>query len=318
MASSNLYERLFKNSVSNLEKNVVKKIKDNNTIKSDLANPHHRVISLPNIPRHAFAFKYGSRFFGRDEKMSSPTEKNSPMFGVHTMERVQDLLPTEAVFKMHSSSDVTILTPWYSLSSDMTLLFKSTQQHLTAEKGRLVIPLKRDNDMLLEFVVCAGLDDDDNVPNWVNDFSAEDLCIFTPPSLFVERKGVGIISLNMKDNDWTFVPKDQDICESDFLKVRSTYYKVLGCGRDMYNPNFDAVRFTTDFRKAANNAKYSIVKPPVFKGNIIWLHESALSLYRTVDFQLTKIDSDDYGQLNIRFQNACFNRIGFLVHDTAI
>ena len=271
---------------------------------------------MQNIPRHAFAYRYGSRFSGV-EVMSSPTDKTSPMFGVHTMERLQEIIPIEAIFKMHNSSDVTMSTPWYSLSTDMTLCFKN-KQYLTAEKGRLLIPLKRDGNSFLICVVCAGLDDDEKVPSWVEDFSAQDLHIFPPPSLFVERKGVGIISLNMKDSDWTFVPKDQEICDDDYLKIRSVYYKVLGLGRDMYNPNLDAVRFTTNFQKAANNAKYAIIKPPVFKGNVVWLHESALNLYRTVDFQLTKIDCDDDAQLNIRFQNACFNRIGFLVHDTAI
>ena len=76
------------------------------------------------------------------------------------------------------------------------------------------------------------------------------------------------------------------------------------------------MRFTRDFSKNAKKSKYSILKSPLFSGNTVWISKSAFEHHRTVDFQLKKIDTDNFGILDIKFQNACFNKLGFLVHDT--
>ena len=61
--------------------------------------------------------------------------------------------------------------------------------------------------------------------------------------LMFHSKGIGILNLHVKDNDWTYIPKDQGVCDGGYLKIISEYFQVLGIGRDMYHPNFDSIRF---------------------------------------------------------------------------
>lgn len=78
--------------------------------------------------------------------------------------------------------------------------------------------------------------------------------------------------------------------------------------------DFDVIYFKTIVTKTANNYKYKIVKSPTFRGNIAHMEKSYFNLYRGVTLQLNKIDADEYSQLDVTFQNACFNCLGFLVH----
>ena len=73
--------------------------------------------------------------------------------------------------------------------------------------------------------------------------------------------------MDKKDHDWSMVPKNQGITVGDFVKVRGMSYEVLGMAQDWANPNFDCVRFKTDFTKNANNSTYSIVPMPMLQGN---------------------------------------------------
>ena len=311
-----VYKKFFDSSVSNLEKNIVKKLRDSNTMRSTVANPYYRTVVLQNVSRLAFAFKYG-RYFVRDEILQQRTDNSSPLFGIDTIQRLVEIFPTNSLFKVLPARDVSFITPWYKLNTDTRIVFPD-EKIKTFEEGKLVIPIQKSGDKLQVFFVCGGLDDNDNIPEWVVDKSVEDLGFQPGPQEFVEKKGIGHISVNKKDYDWTYVPKDQEIEDNDYLRVRSCYYKVLGHCRDINNVNFDCVRFTTKFEKNSNHSTYGIIKPPVLKGNIAWLDVSELELHRTVEVHLTKLDTDGFGNLNVRFQNACFNSLGFLVHDTAV
>ena len=61
-----------------------------------------------------------------------------------------------------------------------------------------------------------------------------DLMLNATPDIYRHSKGIGILNLHVKDNDWTYIPKDQGICDGDYLKIMSEYFQVLGIGRDMY------------------------------------------------------------------------------------
>ena len=82
----------------------------------------------------------------------------------------------------------------------------------------------------------------------------------------------------------------------------------------MYRQNFDCAQFTLDFTKNARNCKYKMVKALIFCGNVLWLRKHCFNTYRTFAMQLRTIDGDDHGQLD---KNACFNKLGLLVHDIA-
>lgn len=169
------------------------------------------------------------------------------------------------------------------------------------------------------FFVSPGLDEEDNVPQWVRDLSPEDIGLSPLPSEFPETKGNGFLSIDKKNLDWTYVPQSQEINDGDIVRVRSDYYKVLGFCPDFYSPNFNAVRFTTDLKKNAKRATYGIIKPPILKGNLVSLPKIALNDHAPVTVVLSNIAKDDFhGTLNVTFKNACFNLLGFMVHDTAI
>ena len=139
----------------------------------------------------------------------------------------------------------------------MTLLF-GNKKTLIVDSGRLVIPLRR-KDGFSVFVPCTGLGDD-NVPQLVVDMTAQDLMLQPQPSMFRERQGVSVITLDKKCLDWA-LSTEQDINEHDFVRVRSAHYEVLGSSLDIYKPQYNAVGFTRDFLKSANSAPYFIIKP---------------------------------------------------------
>ena len=313
---SNLYERFFKNSCNNTRKQVIRKIKDSNTLKSNLTNPHYRTIILNDVARLPFSFEFGKNFIP-SERYGVGNDTVSPIFEITSIERLLQIIPASVVLKVQSSGDTTLITPWVKIANDMSIKI-SPQQRATFEAGKLGIPIRENELNVLVFFVCGGLDDNDLVPDWVVELGPKDLLVPVTPETYQECQGVGQINLDKKNKDWTSITKDQDISSGDFLRVRSAYYEVWGIGRDEFNPNFDCVRFRTDFSKNAKNASYGIVKNPIFHGNIAWIPKVALTKYNPITMQMTKTYCDGFGQLNIRFQNACFNKLGFLVHDTAV
>ena len=79
------------------------------------------------------------------------------------------------------------------------------------------------------FFVCGGLNDDDEVPAWVEDKMLHDFELNISQNNFKEIKGVGNITFDKKhDKDWAYIPKDQDINEGDLIKVSQQYYQILG------------------------------------------------------------------------------------------
>ena len=175
----------------------------------------------------------------------------SPIFTL--LHRWTSFFPASVIVKVLSSGDTTLITPWVSLTCDLSVKF-SQNKRTTFEAGKLGIPLKDDGKNTLVYFVCGGLDEYDNVPDWATELSPKDLSIPTAPGTYHETKGIGIVSLDKKNRDWTYVVKDQDIQVGDFIRVRSEFHEVLGIGRDTFNPNFDCVRFCHDFTNNANNA----------------------------------------------------------------
>ena len=53
-----MLKNLYKNLFNNTEKSVKKKLKDANTLKSNLGNPHNRQIVIPGVPRLLFSGVY--------------------------------------------------------------------------------------------------------------------------------------------------------------------------------------------------------------------------------------------------------------------
>ena len=311
-----IYESFFKNSCENVEKQVSRKLRDSNTLKSNLANPYYRCLIIGNIPRLAFAHKYGRNFLP-SERRGVGNDVVSPYFEIKTVDRLMESFSANVLLKVQSSGDTSLITPWVCLNTDISVKFPH-EKYTTFESGKLGLPLKQEDDKLLVFFVCGGLDEDDEVPAWVQEFTPKDLGIPVIPSSYMESKGLSTITLNKKNRDWSYVVKGQGICDGDFLKIRANYYEVLGIVGDCFQPNNECVRFCQDLHKNVNNAPFSIIKAPIFTGNVAWIPKNVFESYRPFSMQITKTDVNGYAQLDIRYQNACFNKLGFLVHDTAI
>ena len=184
--------------------------------------------------------------------------------------------------------------------------------------GKLVLPFIEKKGRTLVFFLCRWLTDEDEVPDWVEDFFPMDLKILSHPSVFMTSPGIGTITCNKKNLDWANIPREQEIEDGSLLKVRSEFHEVLGWSVDAFKPNLKSVRFTRNFSKNANNALYYICERPVMKGIMQWILNDCLSEYRPFTMKLDKIDKDQHGRLTLMCQNACFNKLGFLTHDTAV
>ena len=200
------------------------------------------------------------------------------------------------------------------------LSFKLTyqQKKATFGAGKLAIPIKEDDTRSLLFFVCSGLDENDEIPEWAVALNRSDLLIPDVLEVYQQVKGIGHINIEKVNKDWACIIANQDITDADFICVRQTYYEILDISNDAFNPNFDCVRFKNDFIRNARNASYTIIKRPTLYGNVCWVSKAALANHNEITMQLTKTNSDGYGQLNLKFQNACFNKLGFVVHDSAV
>ena len=82
---SSIYVTFFKNSVSNIERQVTRDLKDSNTVKTNITNPHYKTVIIPNVARITFYYKYRSHFF-REEHQA--TEESSPPFVLTNIDRL--------------------------------------------------------------------------------------------------------------------------------------------------------------------------------------------------------------------------------------
>ena len=83
-------------------------------------------------------------------------------------------------------------------------------------------------------------------------------------------------------------------------------------------PGYVDVRFTRDFISDATNPTLSHARKPILKGRILWVERKCLKTFHSVNTQMSKIDTDGFVTLEIKFQNAVFNKLGFLCYDCYI
>ena len=77
------YQKFFEESVNNLSKQINKKMQDNNTLKSNFLEPHHRLVTVVNVHRYLFAWRYGGHF--HHSEISAERQNNcSPLFSLKT------------------------------------------------------------------------------------------------------------------------------------------------------------------------------------------------------------------------------------------
>ena len=308
------YQKFFDNSVRHTKEVVDKKLVDSNTSKCTQLQPHHRLVIIPNIAKLIFSYIF-IKMMKTSEKVDSGT---SMKYAVRSLERVVEVFGVEVLVKLAKGSSVLIINPWIKIKNDVCVFFNDKKRHFL-QKGLLCIPIRDLGKSMLCFFPSIGLNSDDEIPMWVSEFKLSDLGLNLPTTSLLKIEGQGKVNLCAGDDEVTIPNVDgQDIKEGHFIMVRQEMYQVLGICPAFNYPGKFYVRFTENIRKNAKNAQYDIYKSPVIKGNMVSLPKSILEDYRPVQVSLEKIDQNDFGTMNVRYQNSCFNVLGFLTHDNAV
>lgn len=305
----------------NVDLRLKKKIKDSNVLKSNLANPHYKTVSITDVHRKTFASLYGRRFMPDEIVFKPKIGQRNKRFNVKTLERFSEIIQDNSIIvKPLKCNDCLMICPWMQVAEEINIdvQVKGASATLPLCQGRLVIPITQKESMMRCFVPCCGLDENDQVPDWVDSFSLmENFGLKLPYNILNSEEGIGKISVKKSLFDFGFIPKEQEINDDDLIKVRNDVYVVRGWNYDTFDPKLKSLRFTTDCKRNANSASYEVLIKPVVKGNFISLPETSLKNYRSIDVAFTKCQ-DLFGQINISYQNACFNSLGFLTHDIAV
>ena len=101
--NSIIEQKIFNYVVVNLEKNVSKKLKNSNTMKSNLANPHTRTIQISNASQHAFASRYGSKFEGEEVVIERKTKNSTALFKINTLEKASRIFTSSTISRFNSA-----------------------------------------------------------------------------------------------------------------------------------------------------------------------------------------------------------------------
>ena len=149
-ASNNFYKRFFDQSVIQLKNNSCQKLKDSNTARTNYNNPHYRCLVVSNVPRLTFAYLYGKNFKPDEVKVRSYNHLSSSLFSISTLNRLQEIFPVEALVKVNSHRDTTVICPFGYIDADMSIKFPN-DKYGTFEAGKLFIPIKADGDNILAF-----------------------------------------------------------------------------------------------------------------------------------------------------------------------
>ena len=156
----------------------------------------------------------------------------------------------------------------------------------------------------------------DTAPDYVNEIYLDKIIVVDVTSLKFVR-ALGKHSL-LRNADWTVIHKDQ-IEEKDSICSRGIFYKVKTVGDNFNTPlTHNIVRLTTNVTGNVNNQPFQIAKIPKLQRCICEILLEFVSINNPVSIVLEKIDSKNIGSVNIKFQNACFNALGFMIYDTAI
>ena len=117
-------KEFYDNTNSTMTKVSAKKLKDNNTIKCNASNPYDRVVQIPRV--HWFTFK---KFFGINGVGSvgggaaNVNGEKKQVIKIDSIVDLQKIFSVQSIMRVHSSGDLTLITPWMKLTSDMSVKF---------------------------------------------------------------------------------------------------------------------------------------------------------------------------------------------------
>ena len=311
---SDLLKQLYSDLYNSLLRICRQKLLDCNKMRSNLADPHCKTVTVAGeVNRLVFAGVFGRKFTAEERCISGvDLQRSSPVFNINNLTRLEEVLGGSFV-KCHHSGDISLITPWFVLNTQLN------DEYLL--KGTLLLPIRDMGTEIRVFIPCAGLDPDtDMVPEWSKEICLKEIT----PQLDIKElyslkiPGKGKISL-IKNTDYTSIISGQ-VKEDDYIICHGKWMQVYAIGDDAFYPTdyHDIVRFKNNIERNANKQKFEVVRWPFLCGKIVNINKSDLLLHQTVSITLNKIDVTNMGRLEMTFQNACFNSLGFMTHDTHI
>ena len=313
--ATGIHLKFFNNCCNNFLKQLEKKVRGGNTLKND-GQPVYKTISVMEINQLIFAYNIG-RNFDANEALTKADEKTSSLYHITNINRLLDILSIQSIIRVHAKGDCSVVTPWMQIKEDYQLIVGDRSR--TFCPGYLIIPVKTANlmaGMMFCFFPSPGLEDDGTESWWSTDIPLEELGLCVPPSILKEERYVGEKAISIKKgDDSAYLPCELRLKDGDFVKIRNKWYEVLGVALLLENPGYVFVRFTRSFLSSANNPTLFYARKMHLKGCLLWIEEKYIKHYNSLTLQLTKIDENQFGIMEIKFQNAVFNKLGFLCFD---
>lgn len=116
---------------------------------------------------------YGKLFLPQ-EKTVQATAKSSPTFSLRSLGRLEKILISECLIKFHHGGDISIITSWLILKLPLEL--NAGTEGCILQPGRLLIPLKENENSTTVFIPCGGPDPDtDEIPSWCKLYDISDI-----------------------------------------------------------------------------------------------------------------------------------------------
>ena len=106
----------------------------------------------------------------------------------------------------------------------------------------MTIPLQKFESSTLVFLRCGGLDTNDNVPEWVEDFLPETFFMPPAPHLYFKKNGLGTITIDKKEIEVVEFPLNQDLENRDFNDEMFFTHSVKGFCQSYANKKNHSVR----------------------------------------------------------------------------
>ena len=250
MQLKSLYTNLFKT----LCKNVLQKLRYNNSMRSNIANPHMRTITLNDVHKIVFAGAYGHIAL-QEEKVVEGVNllKSSPIFKIETLGRVNKVF-SSGIVKCHKSGDASIISPRFLFTN-------------VIEKGQLLLPMDKCtvSNTLKFFVLCAGFDPStDTLLDWIanirltHNISDIDIPSLSLKNLTSHREGK--LSA-LRNTDYTSIESGQ-VMVGDFVIVRGEWKEVYAFNDDAFYPEGtrNSTRFTKNFKNNVSKQPFHIAK----------------------------------------------------------
>ena len=310
-----LLKELYSNLCNSLTRNVKRKLRDGNSMKSNCAEPHLKTVILPDIPRLIFTGVFVPRFSsGSCEILSSDNaQKRSPVFSILALDKVVDVFSANAVVKCHASGDVSIISPIHVYTQ------KGISPHEGLTAGSLIMPVSVSDDEITFFLPCSGFDPDSNaIPAWADKINVTDIVPSIDPTTMVKTRGIGKMSA-ARNTDYTSIRSGQ-VEIGDIIVCRGEWNTVSSIADDAFFPEGyrNSIRFTKTLKTNVNSQPFEIVKSPQLYGKIMTTKKQYIDRHQDVLIVLENITAENVGNLKITYKNLCFNSLGFMTHDTHV